>query len=156
MFYNCLILLDFVWQLLLFIILLLLLINIFRLFFIFSPLNWNHPPILAKDHVTSFTNHKSNGAWCFHFSRPAFVAFPVPPSFFFFSMVWASPTYDELNKLHMFLLLLLAHFSRFSLHVIVFITSWVRKIKGLKIFEWFGVFRSVYFVKIEKFLLKVL
>ena len=146
MFYNCLILLDFVWKLLLFIILLLLLINIFRLFFIFSPLNWNHPPILAKDHVTSLTNHKSNGAWCFHFSRPAFVAFPVPPSYFFSR--WSGPaqyTMNWINKLQMFLLLLLAHFSRFSLHVIVFITSWVRKIKGLKNVEWFGAYRIYLF-----------
>lgn len=148
MFYNCLILLDFVWQLLLFIILLLLFINIFRLFFIFFPLNWNHPPILAKDHVTILDY--------FHFSRPAFVAFPVPPSYFFsrwsgpaqYTMNWINSTCSFYFYLHIF------HVSHYMLKCLLLRGS--AKSKVWKMLNDLLCLVSSYFVKIEIFLLKVL
>ena len=75
-------------------------------------------------HHWQITNPTVRDVFTFHFSlfTSSICGFFRTTVLYFFSMVWASPIYDELNKLHMLLLLLLAHFSRFSLHLIVFIT----------------------------------
>ena len=101
-------------------------INIFRLFiiiiFYILPPKLKSPTYPCKR--SCYISDKSQIQRCVMFSlfTSSICGFFRTTVLYFFSMVWASPIYDELNKLHMFLLLPLAHFSRFSLHLIVFIT----------------------------------